>query len=180
MKIIVGLGNPGVKYTTTRHNAGFLALDYFLKDKEVINCASKFEAQICEYHLGAEKMFFVKPQSFMNNSGKVIREIVQFYKVDPTTDLLIVHDDKDLKFGDLKTTMSSSGAGHNGVQDIINEFGSQEFNRIRIGVESREPGSPIPTDVFVLQNFNDEELEKFNAEILPSVAKHIENFVEAK
>jgi PTH1 family peptidyl-tRNA hydrolase len=178
MKIIIGLGNPGEKYTTTRHNAGFLALDHFLKDKEVINCASKFEAQICEYHEGGNKMYFIKPQTFMNNSGKAVREFLQFYKVDPKTELLVVHDDKDLAFGTIKTTNDSSGAGHNGVQNIIDELGTQEFNRIRIGVESRESGSPIPTDVFVLQNFSDEELEKFNVEILPEIKLKIDEFLK--
>ena len=178
MKIIVGLGNPGEKYTTTRHNAGFLAIDDFLKDKEVINCVSKFDAQICEYHEGSTKMYFIKPQTFMNNSGKAVREFLQFYKVDPKTELLIIHDDKDLSFGTIKTTTNSSGAGHNGVQDIIDELGTQEFNRIRIGVESREPDSPIPTDVFVLQNFTDAELEKLNMDILPEVKTQIDEFLK--
>jgi len=178
MKIIVGLGNPGDKYTTTRHNAGFLALEYFLKDKEVIQCASKFDAQICEYHIGEQKIYFVKPQTFMNNSGRAVREFLQFYKIDPKSELLVVHDDKDLAFGTIKPTANSSGAGHNGVQDIIDELGTQEFNRIRIGVESREPGSPIPTDVFVLQNFSENELEKFNADILPEVKINIDEFLK--
>lgn len=179
MKIIVGLGNPGEKYTHTRHNAGFLAIDNFLQGKNVIGCASKFDAQVCEYHEGAQKLYFIKPQTFMNNSGKAIKEFLQFYKVDPTTELLVVHDDKDLAFGTIKHTISSSGAGHNGVQDIINELGTQEFNRIRIGVESREPGSPIPTDVFVLQNFSDEELKTFNSEILPKISIKIQDFINS-
>ena len=177
MKLIIGLGNPGEKYKQTRHNAGFLALDEFLKDKETINCASKFDAQICELQVDGNKLFFIKPQNFMNNSGKVISEIVQFYKVSPTTDILIVHDDKDLRLGDVKSTLSSRSAGHNGIEDIFIELGTQDIKRIRIGVESREPGSPIPTDVFVLQNFSDEELKKLHEEIIPNVSKMIAEFI---
>ena len=177
MKLIIGLGNPGEKYTHTRHNAGFLALDFFMRDLQVINCASKFDAQICELQTDGNKVFFVKPQTFMNKSGSVVRELVQFYKLDPTKDILIVHDEKDLPLGTLKTTESSQGAGHNGVQDIIDELGNQDFQRIRIGVETREPGSPIPTDVFVLQNFSDEELETLNQDVLPKVSEQISEFL---
>ncbi|HMR55562.1 MAG TPA: aminoacyl-tRNA hydrolase, partial [Candidatus Doudnabacteria bacterium] len=84
MKLIVGLGNPGNKYELTRHNLGFLAVDYFLKSRDAITCQSKFNAQVCEYHENGVKVFFVKPQSYMNLSGEVIREITSFYKVDAT------------------------------------------------------------------------------------------------
>lgn len=178
MKLIIGLGNPGEKYKQTRHNAGFLALDFFMKNLQVINCASKFDAQICEFQTDGNKLFFIKPQNFMNNSGKVISEIVQFYKVSPTEDILIIHDDKDLRLGDVKSTLSSRSAGHNGIEDIFTELGTQDIKRIRIGVESREPGSPIPTDVFVLQNFSDEELAKLQQEILPKVSTMIAEFIK--
>ena len=178
MKLIIGLGNPGEKYKQTRHNAGFLALDFFMKNLQVINCASKFDAQICEFQTDGNKLFFIKPQNFMNNSGKVISEIVQFYKVSPTEDILIIHDDKDLRLGDVKSTLSSRSAGHNGIEDIFTELGTQDIKRIRIGVESREPGSPIPTDVFVLQNFSDEELAKLQQEILPKVSTMIDEFLK--
>ena len=177
MKIIVGLGNPGEKYINTRHNAGFLAVDYYLKDLGVINCQSKFNAQICELHTNGDKIFFIKPQTFMNNSGSAVREIIQFYKIDPSKDLLVIHDEKDLPFASIKTTESSGSAGHNGVQNIIDELGGQNFMRIRIGVESREPDSPIPTDVFVLQNFSEEEFKQFNEKVLPEVKTKIDEFL---
>ncbi len=178
MKIVVGLGNPGNKYEFTRHNAGFLALDYFMKDRDVIACQSKFDAQICEYHNGGEKIFLVKPQSFMNLSGEVVKEISSFYKVDCKYDLLVIHDEKDLPFGTLREAHGNSAAGHNGVQNIIDELGSKDFARIRIGVESREPDSPLPTDEFVLQRFTDEELKTLQERIFPETNKLIEIFLQ--
>ncbi len=179
MKLIIGLGNPGRQYERTRHNAGFLAVDYYLKDKNPIACQSKFAAEICELHFGETKVFFIKPQSFMNKSGEVVRDIAQFYKVDLAQDVLIVHDDKDLPLGTIREAGNSSAAGHNGVQNIIDVLGTQEFHRIRIGVESREPGSPIATDDFVLQNFTDEELEILNKEVLSKVDKLIDAFINS-
>jgi peptidyl-tRNA hydrolase, PTH1 family len=180
MKIIVGLGNPGKQYKLTRHNAGFLAVDFFLKDREAIACQSKFNAQICEYHEDGEKIFFVKPQSFMNLSGEVVQEVCSFYKIDPKTDLLVIHDDKDLEFGKIKFTEQSGGAGHNGVQNIIDQFGHKNFHRIRIGVESRESGSPLPTDVFVLQKFTDEELGQLQEKIFIETNQLIQQFIKTK
>ncbi len=178
MKIITGLGNPGTRYEQTRHNAGFLALDFFMKTHETIQCQSKFNAQICEYHEDGEKIFLVKPQTFMNLSGEAVQEICAFYKVDTAKDLLVIHDEKDLKFEVLKTTDGSSSAGHNGVQNIIDELGHKDFARIRIGVETREADSPIPTDDFVLQKFTEEELAILEEKILPEVNKQIENFIK--
>lgn len=178
MKLIVGLGNPGNKYELTRHNVGFLAANYFMKDRDVIACQSKFDAQICEYHENGEKVFLVKPQSFMNLSGEVIQEISAFYKVDVTEDLLVIHDEVDLPFATLREAHGSGAAGHNGVQNTIDQLGTKDFARIRIGVESREPGSPFPTDEFVLQKFTDEELKTLDEKVFPEVNKLIEKFLQ--
>jgi peptidyl-tRNA hydrolase, PTH1 family len=179
MKLIVGLGNPGKQYENTRHNAGFLAVDFFLRSHEAITCQSKFNAQICEYHEGGEKVFFVKPESFMNLSGEVVRDILAFYKLDHANDLLVLHDEADLPFGTIREAFASGSAGHNGVQNIIDELGTKDFARVRIGVESREPDSPVPTDVFVLNKFEDEELEKMEKEIFPETNKLIEAFIKS-
>jgi PTH1 family peptidyl-tRNA hydrolase len=183
MKLIVGLGNPGTQYENTRHNAGFLALDFFLKDHPAISCQGKFNAQICEMHIqdesGLQKVFFIKPQSFMNLSGEVVREISSFYKVDITKDLLVLHDEKDLAFSTVKEARDSGSAGHNGVQNLIDELGTKDFTRIRIGVETREPDSPLPTDVFVLQPFTAEELEKLHTEVFPETNKLILKFLNS-
>lgn len=179
MKLIIGLGNPGEKYELTRHNAGFLAIDEFLKDKQTIACQSKFDAQICEYHEDGEKVFLVKPQSYMNRSGQVVVELVNFYKLAPEKDILIIHDDKDLVFGEIKFTQSSGSAGHNGIKDIISQLGTQNFHRIRIGVESRPANSPIPTDVFVLQKFTEDELMEL-PNILTRTNQLITEFINKK
>ncbi len=178
MKIIVGLGNPGTKYQNTRHNAGFLAIDNFLSGLQAINCQSSFKAQICELHFGAQKVFFVKPQTFMNLSGETVKAIADFYKVNISTDLLVIHDDIDLSFGDLRTTTSSSAAGHNGVQNIIDSLGTKDFHRIRVGVENRADKKIPPTEAFVLQNFSDEELQKLNGDVFPKVSRLINAFIE--
>ena len=178
MKIIVGLGNPDFKYQTTRHNAGFLAIDFYLKNITSIACQSKFKAQICELHFGAQKVFFVKPQTYMNLSGEAVKELCNFYKLNPETELLVLHDEVDLPLGEIRTSNNSSAAGHNGVQSIIDSLSSQNFRRIRIGVETRDDKKIPPTESFVLQNFTQEELKKMEMEIFPNVKMEIEKFIE--
>ena len=183
MKLIVGLGNPGNQYEQTRHNAGFLAVDFFLRDHPAITCQSKFNAQICEYQEDngsgkVEKVFFIKPQSFMNLSGEVVREILAFYKLDHANDLLILHDEVDLPFGTVREGFASGSAGHNGIQNIIDELGTKDFARVRIGVETLEPDSPLPTDVFVLKKFQDEELAQLGEKVFPETSKLIEGFIK--
>lgn len=179
MRLVIGLGNPGKKYERTRHNAGFLAVDYYLKDKRPIACASKFAAEICELHFGENKGLFIKPQMFMNKSGEVLQEIVNFYKVDPIQDILVIHDEKDLPLGTIRTTDNSSSAGHNGVQNIIDHLGMQNFHRLRIGVETRPAGSPMDTEDFVLQNFTDEEWKIVHEDVLTKINPLIDKFLQS-
>jgi PTH1 family peptidyl-tRNA hydrolase len=179
MKLIVCLGNPGKQYELTRHNAGFLAGDAWLKNHPAITCSSKFQAEICEVHIGMPpvKVFLVKPQTFMNNSGQAVSEIANFYKLDFKKDLLVIHDEKDLPLGTIRSTESSSSAGHNGIKSIIEQLGSQDFKRVRIGVESRSVDNQIATSDFVLQRFTNEELEKLQKDIFPEVSKIIDQFI---
>lgn len=179
MKLIIGLGNPGTKYTQTRHNAGFLAIDDYLKNLQSINCQSNFNAQICELHFGRQKVFFVKPQTFMNLSGQAVQAITDFYKIDSSKDILVIHDDIDLPIGTLRLTDSSSAAGHNGVQNIIDALSTQNFHRIRIGIESRENKALPPTEAFVLQNFQNEELRLLEKTIFPKVKTEVEAFINS-
>jgi PTH1 family peptidyl-tRNA hydrolase len=177
MKIIVGLGNPGDKYLRTRHNVGFLMIDWYLAGKPTIDCKSKFASHICEVHFAGNKTFFVKPQTFMNNSGEAVREILHFYKAFPNRDLLVVHDEVDLPFGTIRNSFDSNPAGHNGVSNIIDELGTKEFARIRVGVESRESRNDMPTDAFVLRDFSDDELKKLKEEVFPKVRDEIDAFL---
>ena len=178
MKLVVGLGNPEIKYQKTRHNAGFLAVDFFLKGMHPLACQSKFQAQICELHFGSQKIFFIKPLTYMNLSGHAVLDICQYYKVGAAEDLLVIHDDVDLPLGTLRVTQNSSAAGHNGVQSVIDSLGTQSFARIRIGVETRTDKKQPPTEAYVLQNFSPTEMQKLDSEILPQVKEEINRFLK--
>ncbi len=176
MKIIVGLGNPGKQYEKTRHNAGFIILDELQKKWGFpeFSLSKKFNAEISEgiakrFTLPLEssthppKIILVKPQSFMNHSGKAVRTIMDFYKLEPK-DMIVIHDDLDIDLGSFKISTNTSAGGHNGIQSIIDHIGTQQFKRIRIGIEGaeRKKTRTIPGDVFVLQNFSEEELNEIS------------------
>lgn len=162
MKLIIGLGNPGEKYQKNRHNTGFIILDELKENWNFSNFefSKKFNADISEGIFEGDKIILAKPQTFMNNSGEAVQKIMSFYKLAPE-DILVIHDDLDINFGESKISNDSGPAGHNGVQDIINKTGTQNFKRIRVGIEGEEKRKTriIPGDVFVLQDFSVEELE---------------------
>jgi len=183
VKLIVGLGNPGLRYAHTRHNAGFLAVDFILNDGDSFIMAKPghdFKSEIFSLEQNGKKITFLKPQTFMNDSGQALRQICNFYKMDLRTDLLVIHDEVDLPFGSIRTTDSSSAAGHNGIKSIIEALATQDFHRIRIGVETRESRNDLPTDAYVLQNFTDDELKKLKEDIFPKVKIEVEKFLEKK
>lgn len=186
MKLVIGLGNPGDKYSLTRHNAGFLALDNLIKDLGLkaggFKLENKFNALVFDAGNAdySDRILFVKPQTFMNDSGKAVAALVHFYKANPQTDLLVLHDEVDLPFGRIKTTGSSTSAGNNGVQSIIDQLGTQDFQRIRIGIEQRGSRAELPTDAFVLSKFSDEELSTLESEIFPGVIKKAKEFMQKK
>lgn len=158
MRIVVGLGNPGQTYSNTRHNIGFMVIDEILKNYQAgPSYNKKFEALI--YSLDKDRLL-VKPQTFMNVSGKSVNRIVNFYKVKPE-DLLVVHDDVDLEFGDIRHHFGKKSAGHNGVQSIIDAVGSEKFSRVRIGIGRPHPtaGEKIEIDKWVLQKFKENTKE---------------------
>ncbi len=162
MKIIITLGNPGQQYANTRHNAGFIIADELQKSLgfSEFEKNSKFDALVCEKNSDGEKILLAKPQSFMNNSGQVVKKMLDFFKI-PKENLTLLHDDLDIELGAFKISLDSSAAGHNGVQSIIDNLGSQQFKRIRLGIEGSEKKKDriIPGEVFVLQDFSGEELE---------------------
>lgn len=166
---IVGLGNPGKKYATTRHNLGFLMIEYLQREWGGSEWCleKKFQAKVSETNHAGRNIFLVKPQTFMNNSGQSVRALLDFYKATPT-DLIVLHDEVDIPFGKIKTTLSSRAAGHNGVKDIIDKLGTQDFRRLRLGVgKSANPN--ISTSDHVLQPFSEDE-----SKLLPSLFKETE------
>ena len=165
MKIIVGLGNPGKKYESTRHNVGFLALDKIAIKSKVesykvgeFKLEKKFEAEIAKVKIKNEEVLLVKPQTFMNNSGIAVRKIIDFYKVDPEKDLIVIYDDIDIPLGKTRLRSEGSSAGHRGLQSIINNLGTESFMRVRIGV-GRPDNELVKIEDWVLQEFKKEEKE---------------------
>ena len=181
MKLIVGLGNPGEKYKHTRHNVGFMALDFILNDNDGFMTAKKsheFKSEAYTWTDGDKKVVFLKPQTYMNDSGQALKVICNFFKMDIKNDLLVIHDEVDLPFGTVKMTESSSSAGHNGVQSVIDNLGTQNFHRLRVGVESRASRDELPTDAFVLSNFTKEELAQVTSDMLPKIKTFVEEFIK--
>lgn len=142
MYIIVGLGNPGKKYEGTRHNVGFQTIDTLADKLNIKVNKIKFKGLVGEGRIADEKVTLLKPQTFMNNSGESIVEILNFYKLEPK-DLLVVADDIDIEFAQLKIKKNGSAGTHNGLKSIVNLTGSKEFARFKIGVgktSKRRPG----------------------------------------
>jgi len=151
MILIVGLGNPGKKYEKTRHNVGFRVVDELAKQK-------------------TREFIIAKPQTFMNNSGKAIKALLNFYKTEPEN-LWVIHDDIDLPLGKFKISKARGSAGHKGVESIIKELKTKDFWRIRIGI-CPKTGKPKQVEKLVLQNFTKEE-EKTLKEVIKTVIEKI-------
>jgi len=135
MKVIVGLGNPGPKYRGTRHNVGFDVVDYLAQGPAVSAFRSRFQAQIAESTEDGLQLLLVKPETFMNLSGRSVRELVDFYKL-PLDDVLVVCDDINLPLGKLRMRANGSHGGHNGLRNIQEQLGTVEYPRLRIGVDA--------------------------------------------
>lgn len=139
MIVIAGLGNPGLQYAATRHNVGFMAVDRLARDKGVAFNKSEHHGKTGFYFDGGEKVLLVKPQTYMNESGRCVREIVDYYKVD-LSDLIVIYDDVDLAPGGLRIRKKGGPGTHNGMRSIVDELGSGDFPRIRIGIGSQPAG----------------------------------------
>ena len=154
--IIVGLGNPGRKYDGSRHNAGFDVIDE-LVDRYHIGGPERFgKSMIGKGRIGDRKVILVKPLTYMNLSGEAVQEIVHFYKADPREDLLVISDDIDLEIGRLRIRKKGSAGGHNGLKNIVQHLGTEEFARIRVGVGAK-PDPDYDLADFVLGHFSGEE-----------------------
>lgn len=172
MKIIVGLGNPGTKYEFTRHNAGFLMVDFYANENNFEIKKLKFKGLVGETIIGGEKVIFLKPQTFMNLSGDSVREIADFYNAN-MEDVLIIYDDISIPLGRIRVRKKGSAGGHNGIKDIILKSGTDVFPRIKIGVSENKNTDLVN---YVLGAFSKNELEILRKVAL-AVTKVIETFV---
>ncbi|HEQ0480871.1 TPA: aminoacyl-tRNA hydrolase [Streptococcus pyogenes] len=155
VKMIVGLGNPGSKYEKTKHNIGFMAIDNIVKNLDVTFTDDKnFKAQIESTFINHEKVYFVKPTTFMNNSGIAVKALLTYYNID-ITDLIVIYDDLDMEVSKLRLRSKGSAGGHNGIKSIIAHIGTQEFNRIKVGIGRPLKGMTVINHV--MGQFNTED-----------------------
>ena len=155
MYIICGLGNPGKKYENTRHNLGFITVDRLAERCNISIKKSKFKSLIWEGSLENQKVVIVKPQTFMNNCGEAIREVMDFYKV-PTENLLIIYDDIDIPLGTVRIRTGGSAGTHNGMRSVIYMLGDDSFPRIRIGIGGERKGDLVD---YVIGGFSKDEVK---------------------
>lgn len=154
MKIVVGLGNPGSRYAGTRHNVGFAVIDALARAPQTSAFRERFDSLIAERHLQGQTLLLVKPQTFMNLSGRAVRALLDFYKL-PPDQLLVVCDDIHLPLGKLRLRPGGSHGGHNGLRDIQQHLGTETYPRLRIGVGEPQPGQAVD---YVLGRFSAGEL----------------------
>ncbi len=173
MLLFVGLGNPTPDSENNRHNVGFKIIDSINKKFGLSKQKPKFKGLLTTGNIGGEKVYAIKPLTFMNNSGICIRELIEYFKID-AQDVIVFHDDLDIEFGKIKAKFGGSSAGHNGIASI-DKFIGKDYSRVRIGIGKPENGIDIAD--FVLQNFDEEEttgIEKISDDITESISILIE------
>lgn len=168
MKLIVGIGNYGLEYKQTRHNMGFMVLDYFLGN----NFNQKFNAMYCEKNINGVKVIFIKPLTYVNLSGEAVLKYANYFKIAPK-DILIVHDDLDLPYLHYRLKYKSSSGGHNGIKSIISLMKTDEIPRLKIGIAHDKS---VDTKDYVLSKLNQDEL-KLLEEKMPLFKKIIIDFI---
>lgn len=174
MYLIVGLGNPGRQYEATRHNMGFDTVDCLIEKHNVPQGGVKFNAMYGKGIIGGDKAILMKPLSFMNLSGGPVRDMVNFFKIDPEKELIVISDDIDLEPGQLRIRKQGSAGGHNGLKDIIQKLGTQNFVRIKIGVGAKPQGRDLADHV--LSRFPDSE-RKLVDEAIREAADAVEKII---
>lgn len=166
MKLIAGLGNIGPKYTFTRHNAGFMLVDSIALNAGLdMRENSRLKCFITKFNNNGEDYLLIKPTTFMNLSGEAVRAVADYYKIG-VNDILVVFDDLSLELGKIRFRANGSDGGHNGIKSVIQHLGTKDVARLKIGIG---PQPSIPSEVFVLQNFSKEELDKLKETL--SIAK---------
>ena len=178
MKIIAGLGNPGAEYAHTKHNVGFMLVDVLAEKLGAASWKEDFFSALTEVRIGGEKVFLVKPLTYMNNSGEALGPMLSYYKLD-VDDLVVVHDDMDIPAGMVRIRRKGSSGGHNGIKSIIAHVGSEDFARVRIGIGRPPAGWTVIHHV--LAPFSTEDAPKIRAAIdylLPAVESIVTDGVD--
>ena len=173
MFLFVGLGNPTPDSENNRHNVGFKIIDSINKKFKLSKQKPKFKGLLTTGNIGNEKVYAIKPLTFMNNSGICIRELIEYFKID-SEDVIVFHDDLDIEFGKIKAKFGGSSAGHNGIASI-DKFIGKDYSRVRVGIG--KPKNNIEVADFVLQNFNEDEvpeIEKISKNITQSITILVE------
>ncbi len=179
MKIVIGLGNPGPEYKNTRHNIGFKAVDKLVHKWNASGPNKKSKGEIYDASISSEKVILVKPLTFMNLSGSCVGPLIEFYKLDPAS-VIIIHDDLDLPFASLRVKKGGGTGGHNGLKSLNSFFGPEErgYCRIRVGI-GRPENNRIPPAKWVLQQFSNGEAQQLDS-ILDRVTESVELVLEDK
>lgn len=173
-RIVVGLGNPGPEYETSRHNAGFMVVDLLAGNLRANYWKDEGGARVAVARLGDDELVLAEPQTFMNVSGKAVDKLVRAHDVD-VSDLVVVHDDIDLPEGAVRVKRGGGHGGHNGLRSLHEQLGSGDYVRVRVGV-GRPPGRQDPAD-FVLEPMRGSRLEEFQA-VLPTAAQAVMHVLE--
>ena len=173
MLLLVGLGNPTPDSEKNRHNVGFKIIDTINKKFGLSKQKPKFKGLLTTGNIGNEKIYAIKPLTFMNNSGICIRELIEYFKID-AEDVIVFHDDLDVEFGKIKAKFGGSSAGHNGIASI-DKFIGKDYSRVRIGIG--KPKNNLEVADYVLQNFDEDEsicIEKISKDITDSISILVE------
>ena len=175
MLLFVGLGNPTSDSENNRHNVGFKIIDNINKKFNLSKQKPKFKGLLTTGNIGNEKVYAIKPLTFMNNSGICIRELIEYFKID-AEDVIVFHDDLDVEFGKIKAKFGGSSAGHNGIASI-DKFIGKDYSRVRIGIG--KPKNNVDVADYVLQNFDEDETVSIE-KILENITDSISILVEKK
>lgn len=171
VKMIVGLGNPGKEYHETKHNIGFMVLDEWAKREHLSFNKSKHEALFTELFVNGEKIILVKPQTFMNLSGRSVKPLMDYFKLS-VEDLVVIYDDMDIPIGKVRLRQKGSAGGHNGIKSLIGALGTQTFNRVKVGI-----GRPLEFET-VIQHVLSKFLAVYQSEVDLSIDKTIDALID--
>ena len=175
MKIIAGLGNPGQKYDKTKHNTGFMTMDHYLDEKDLSLDKDKFEGHWTKQKINGEDVILLEPQTYMNESGRSVSQVANFFKVDPE-DILIIQDDMDMPIGKIRIRANGKSGGHNGIKSVIRDLGTEKFNRLKIGIRHPKNATVVS---WVLTPFNDEQ-QKLMDDAFDTSVKIIDDFIAGR